>query len=55
MSQDASRRKALDMALAAIEKSYGKGAIMRLGSDVQASRPSAMTDAMAHPGSWNTR
>ena len=36
MSQDASRRKALDMALAAIEKSYGKGAIMRLGSDVQA-------------------
>jgi recombination protein RecA len=36
MSQDASRRKALDMALAAIEKNYGKGAIMRLGSDVQA-------------------
>jgi recombination protein RecA len=35
MSQDASRRKALDMALAAIEKSYGKGAIMRLGSDVR--------------------
>jgi recombination protein RecA len=35
MSQDANRRKALDMALAAIEKSYGKGAIMRLGTDVQ--------------------
>jgi recombination protein RecA len=35
MSQDANRRKALDMALAAIEKNYGKGAIMRLGSDVQ--------------------
>ncbi len=34
MSQDASRRKALDMALSAIEKNYGKGAIMRLGSDV---------------------
>jgi len=33
MSQDAGRRKALDMAVAAIEKSYGKGAIMRLGSD----------------------
>ena len=31
MSQDASRRKALDMAVAAIEKNYGKGAIMRLG------------------------
>jgi len=33
MSQDAGRRKALDMAVAAIEKNYGKGAIMRLGSD----------------------
>ncbi len=36
MSQDANRRKALDMALSAIEKNYGKGAIMRLGSDVPA-------------------
>jgi recombination protein RecA len=33
MSQDAGRRKALDMAVAAIEKNYGKGSIMRLGSD----------------------
>ena len=33
MSQDAGRRKALDIAVAAIEKNYGKGAIMRLGSD----------------------
>ncbi|MGZ8441537.1 MAG: recombinase RecA, partial [Candidatus Deferrimicrobiaceae bacterium] len=33
MSQDAGRRKALDMAVAAIEKNYGKGAIMRLGVD----------------------
>ena len=36
MSQDASRRKALDMAVAAIEKNYGKGAIMRLGADTPA-------------------
>ena len=36
MSQDANRRKALDMALSAIEKNYGKGAIMRLGADVPA-------------------
>jgi recombination protein RecA len=36
MSQDASRRKALDMAVAAIEKNYGKGAIMRLGTDAPA-------------------
>ncbi|MGE5190577.1 MAG: recombinase RecA, partial [Gemmatimonadota bacterium] len=36
MGQDASRRKALDMALSAIEKNYGKGAIMRLGSDLPA-------------------
>jgi len=33
MSQDAGRRKALGMAVAAIEKNYGKGSIMRLGSD----------------------
>ena len=33
MSQDPNRRKALEMALSAIEKSYGKGAIMRLGAD----------------------
>jgi recombination protein RecA len=31
---DDNRRKALEMALSAIEKNYGKGAIMRLGSDV---------------------
>ncbi|MBI5576618.1 MAG: recombinase RecA [Deltaproteobacteria bacterium] len=36
MSQDANRRKALDMALSAIEKNYGKGAIMRLGADIPA-------------------
>jgi len=36
MSQDPNRRKALDMAVAAIEKNYGKGAIMRLGADVPA-------------------
>jgi len=36
MNQDANRRKALDMAVASIEKSYGKGAIMRLGADVPA-------------------
>ena len=36
MSQDANRRKALDMAVAAIEKSNGKGAIMRLGTDAPA-------------------
>jgi len=34
MGIDANRRKALEMALSAIEKNYGKGAIMRLGSDV---------------------
>jgi recombination protein RecA len=34
MNQDANRRKALDMAVASIEKNYGKGAIMRLGADV---------------------
>ncbi len=48
MSQDANRRKALDMALAAIEKNYGKGAIMRLGSDVQAKDvPAISTGALS--------
>ena len=32
-SPNASRRKALDLALASIEKAHGKGAIMRLGED----------------------
>ena len=36
MSQDPNRRKALEMALSAIEKNYGKGAIMRLGADMPA-------------------
>jgi len=36
MNQDPNRRKALEMAVAAIEKNYGKGAIMRLGADVPA-------------------
>ncbi|GAB4363390.1 MAG: recombinase RecA [Deltaproteobacteria bacterium] len=36
MSRDPNRQKALEMALSAIEKNYGKGAIMRLGSEVQA-------------------
>ena len=36
MSQDPNRRKALEMALSAIEKNYGKGAIMRLGADTPA-------------------
>jgi recombination protein RecA len=36
MSQDPNRRKALEMALSAIEKNYGKGAIMRLGADIPA-------------------
>ncbi len=34
MNRDPNRQKALEMALSAIEKNYGKGAIMRLGSDV---------------------
>ena len=33
MSLEADRRKAIDLAVASIEKQFGKGAIMRLGSD----------------------
>ncbi|HEY5996137.1 MAG TPA: recombinase RecA [Candidatus Deferrimicrobiaceae bacterium] len=46
--QDDSRRKALEMALSAIEKNYGKGAIMRLGSDVPAETiPSISTASLS--------
>ncbi len=48
MAQDDSRRKALEMALSAIEKNYGKGAIMRLGSDVPVEViPSISTGALS--------
>ena len=33
-AQSDSRKKALDMALQQIEKTYGKGAVMRLGQNV---------------------
>ena len=33
---DKNRQKAIDLALASIEKEYGKGAIMRLGEDQKA-------------------
>lgn len=33
MAEDSNRTKALELALASIEKSYGKGSIMRLGSE----------------------
>src|SRR5699024_11211375 len=36
MSSTSNRDKALDAALAQIDKSYGKGSIMRLGDDVRA-------------------
>ena len=32
MATDTNRTKALDLALSSIEKQYGKGSIMRLGS-----------------------
>src|SRR5690625_617632 len=36
MSSNSNREKALDAALAQIDKSYGKGSIMRLGDEVRA-------------------
>jgi recombination protein RecA len=40
---DDNRKKALDLALLGIEKQYGKGAIMRLDGDKDATRPEAGT------------
>ncbi len=42
------RDKALDMALANIEKQYGKGSVMRLGDD---QRP-AMKDGVPYKKIW---
>ena len=35
MTQAPDREKALDLAMAQIEKSYGKGSVMRLGDEVR--------------------
>ncbi|MCB9094574.1 MAG: recombinase RecA [Halobacteriovoraceae bacterium] len=40
------KKKALDLALNAIEKQFGKGAIMKLGEDVQERIPAISTGAM---------
>ncbi|MDD9940727.1 MAG: recombinase RecA [Myxococcales bacterium] len=47
MATDSNREKALDLALSAIEKSYGKGAIMRLGSREAASIPVTPSGAIS--------
>src|SRR5687768_12904793 len=39
MQKDSNREKALELALGSIEKQYGKGAIMRLGENVNAEIP----------------
>jgi recombination protein RecA len=40
------KKKALDLALAGIEKQFGKGAIMKLGSDIATKVPSISTGAL---------
>ena len=40
MAQDTNREKALELALGAIEKNFGKGAIMKLGDKVEIGRAS---------------
>ncbi len=45
MAMDSNREKALELALGAIEKQYGKGAIMRLANDTQVEVPVISTGA----------
>jgi recombination protein RecA len=45
MATDSNREKALELALGAIEKQYGKGAIMRLSNDTQVEVPVISTGA----------
>lgn len=47
MSSNSNREKALDAALAQIDKSYGKGSIMRLGDEVRAPREIIPTGSVA--------
>ena len=47
MSSDSNREKALDAALAQIDKSYGKGSIMRLGDEVRTPREIIPTGSVA--------
>ncbi|MBE6777915.1 MAG: recombinase RecA [Ruminococcaceae bacterium] len=46
-SEQSERRKALDMALAQIEKQYGKGTVMRLGENVKMNVDAIPTGSMA--------
>jgi recombination protein RecA len=45
--QDAGKLKALDIALGQIEKEFGKGSIMRLGSDIKADIPAISTGSIS--------
>ncbi len=45
--QDSGKLKALDLALGQIEKEFGKGSIMRLGSDIKLNIPSISTGSIS--------
>ena len=44
---DLNRQKALELALAHIEKQFGKGSIMRLSSDIKVDVPAIPTGALS--------
>ncbi|MEK7294600.1 MAG: recombinase RecA, partial [Nitrospirota bacterium] len=46
MAEKDEKKRALDLALAQIEKQYGKGAIMRLGTEVSANVPAISTGSL---------
>src|SRR5690625_6341589 len=47
MSSNSNREKALEAALAQIDKDYGKGSVMRLGDDVRAPIETIPTGSVA--------
>ena len=46
MAEKDEKKRALDLALSQIEKQYGKGAIMRLGTEVSANVPAISTGSL---------
>ena len=49
------KKKALETAIAKIEKDYGKGSIMRLGDDISVNVEALSTGSLSGPGSGHRR
>lgn len=55
MAQAPDREKALELAMAQIEKSYGKGSVMRLGDEMRQPISVIPTGSIALDVAWHRR